>query len=88
MGDRTPVPGLGGNEFQGRPVDAVAQACGHWAVFEDMPLVATTPGAMDFRAGHKQFEISSRFDHSGIDRLPEAGPTCAAVVLVLGREQR
>ena len=42
-------------------------------------------GAMDFCPGKDQFVIGRGFDHFGVDRLPKAGPACAAVVLMLRR---
>lgn len=52
-----------------------------------MALMSLAAGAVDFGPGKDQLVIGCSFDHFGIDRLPETGPTGAAVELVLrGKE--
>src|SRR5512147_843009 len=75
---------LGWDEFERHTVDAVAQPCRLRAVLEDMALMPFAAGAVDFRAGYEQFEVSARFDNFRVNRLPEAGPAGVALVLVFG----
>ncbi|SLM41872.1 hypothetical protein NSND_50259 [Nitrospira sp. ND1] len=75
-------PRLGWNKLQGDAVDAVAEAGGSRAVIEDMSLMAATPGAVDFHPRHEKSGVRTFLHHLGVDRLPKAWPTGAAIELM------
>src|SRR5262245_63747531 len=52
-----------------------------------MAKVAAAPGARDLDSAHAEAEILVKLDGSPSDRLEEAGPAGARVVLRLGTEQ-
>src|SRR5690606_19902255 len=60
--------GIGGDEPQGEPVVAEAQAGRRGAVVEDMPLVAAAAPAMVLGAGHCQLVVDT-----GVDRAFDRG---------------
>src|SRR6056297_723206 len=85
MPGRRPRPGTsGGHELQRDPVQAMALACRLRPVVEDMTEVTAAAAAMHFGAHHEELAVGLRADGIG-QRLPEARPSGAAVVLVLRR---
>src|SRR5213078_1039401 len=72
---------------QRRPVVAVAQSGRRRAVVEHVALVAAAARAVVLGARPEELEILFRGDVAG-DRIEEARPAGAAVVLLVGVEQR
>src|SRR5690606_21516607 len=56
-------------------------------VLEHMPEVPAAPAAMHFRTHGEKLAVFRSAD-GALDRLPEAGPACAAVVFGFGSEER
>jgi hypothetical protein len=69
------------------PVNAVAQAGGGWAVFEDVAKMAAALAAMGFDADHAEGAVDRGGD-CAFDRVVEAWPAGAAVEFGAGDEQR
>ena len=76
-----------GDEAQRRAVDAVALTGGCRAVVEDVAEVAVAVLAADFGAARHQLSVDVLADVLLVDRLGEARPSGAAVVLVRGAEE-
>lgn len=70
-------------EFECCTVDAIPEACGFRAVFEDMSLMAFASSAVNLCTRENELEICIRLDNLRIDWLPKAGPAGAAVEFML-----
>ena len=57
-------------------------------VGEDVAEVAVRTGRAHLDSGRGQLVISSGFQSFVVDRLGEAGPACAAVVLIVRGKER
>src|SRR5918996_3632213 len=68
-------------------VHAVALSGRLGTIIEEMAEVTAAPGARDLDAAHAEAHILVKLDGSPSDRLKEAGPAGARVVLRLGTEQ-
>jgi len=82
-------PGSGpGFELQTDGVDAVAQAGGRWAVFEDVAQVGVAAGAGHFGADHAVAAVLVLFHRFGCHGSGETGPAGTRVELVPAVEKR
>lgn len=76
-----------GDELQRRGVDAIPKIDRRGPVVEQMPLASAAPFAMDFGPRVEELPIRFRSDGRVVDRLPETGPSGAALIFGVGREQ-
>jgi len=73
-------------EVHGDAVDAIAEAGGRWAVFEDMAQMAAALAAMCLDTDHAEAAIDRGCNRAG-ERVVKAWPAGAAVELGAGDEE-
>jgi len=75
------------DEVERSGVHAVTQACGTWAIVEDVAKVRIALGTLYFRTRHAKTSVHRGFNIFLRDRRPEARPTGTGLKLRIGREQ-